>query len=324
MVIKDIKGVFMGTPEFAVASLKKLLENDIHVAAVITAPDKPAGRGRELQSSPVKKFAAEHDLLVLQPANLKDPAFIEELGALHANLQLVVAFRMLPEVVWSMPEYGTVNLHASLLPDYRGAAPINRAIMNGEKKTGVTTFFIEKDIDTGNILFSEEEDIHPDDTAGDLHDRLMHKGAGLLLKTVEAIRNDNFQARSQAELIKDKKSIKKAPKITKDDCRINWRDDMESIYNFIRGLSPYPVAWTNIKHHDEMIMLKIFKVQKAPGTHNDTAGTLHTDNKHYIKVSVKGGYINITELQQAGKKRLAVDEFLRGFPDFNQCELIIY
>ncbi|MBN2349727.1 MAG: methionyl-tRNA formyltransferase [Bacteroidales bacterium] len=320
---KTLKIVFMGTPEFATASLQKLIEDkSISVSAVITAPDKPAGRGKKLQESPVKLFVADKNIPVFQPANLKDPSFIEELKSLDADLFVVVAFRMLPEIIWSMPPLGTINLHASLLPDYRGAAPINWVIINGEKKTGVTTFFIEKEIDTGNILFSDEVNITPDDTAGDLHDKLKITGADLLVKTVKAIQHGNFSITRQQEIAAGV-SLKSAPKIFKEDCRINWNDTPENIHNFIRGLSPYPTAWTEISKSDTHLSLKIFKAEPVFKEHNFTPASIHTDNKIFLKVAVNNGFINILELQLEGKKKLHVSEFLRGFPQLHEWHLII-
>src|SRR5690606_1319217 len=236
---RELRIVFMGTPDFAVETLKYILDNNYNVVGVVTAPDRPAGRGRKLQQSAVKKFATEKGLEVLQPTNLKEEEFIKSLGALQANLQVVVAFRMLPKVVWGMPQFGTFNLHASLLPSYRGAAPINWAIINGEKETGVTTFFLNHDIDTGDIIFQEREPIHEDDTAGTLYERLIHKGADLVLKTVRMIAEGKHTTQKQPQV-----ELKNAPKIFKEDCKINWNMPAEAVINFIRGLSPYPAAWT--------------------------------------------------------------------------------
>ncbi len=314
--------IFMGTPEFAVASLDKLLNDGQQVVGVITAPDKPSGRGKKIQPSPVKIYAVEKGLKVLQPTNLKDPVFVEHLRSLKADLQLVVAFRMLPEVVWKMPEFGTVNLHASLLPDYRGAAPINWAVINGEEKSGVTTFFIDQEIDTGNIIFREEVPVLPDETAGQLHDKLMVKGAELLVKTVHAISDNSFTHIQQKKLVSDRE-IKKAPKIFREDCKIDWSQDIHRIYNFIRGLSPYPAAFTELKHDDQIIPVKIFETEKKTVKHNIPIGTIESDNKTYLDIAVKGGYIRIKVLQSAGKKKLYIEEYLRGFNDLEQYRLVI-
>ncbi len=293
----------MGTPEFAVAGLKILLENGFHIVAVVTAPDKPSGRGLHLQQSPVKQFAVSNNIPVLQPEKLKNPEFISSLRSYHADLQVVVAFRMLPEIVWNMPPLGTLNLHASLLPDYRGAAPINHAIINGEKITGATTFFLKHEIDTGDIIFSEKINIEENDDAGTLHDKLMDLGADLILKTVTAIEANNYTPVPQST-----SSQKIAPKIFKENCMINWNDTTENIRNFIRGLSPYPAAYTIVNNKS----LKIFKAEKEITSHNETPGKLITDNKSYIKFAATDGFINVKELQSEGKKRMATPDFLRG------------
>ena len=302
--MRELRIVFMGTPDFAVPSLKVLVENNFNVVAVITAPDKPKGRGQKLTISPVKAYSLSKDIPVLQPTNLKDPAFVALLQSYRANLQVVVAFRMLPEVVWNMPEIGTFNLHASLLPNYRGAAPINWAIINGETETGVTTFFLRHEIDTGNIIFQEKENILPDDNAGSLYERLMHKGAGLVLKTVKAIRDDNYTTQSQDLEV----AAKKAPKIFKDTCMINWQSTAEDIHNFIRGLSPYPAAWTHVGDK----LCKIFKSEVSHENINLVApGDYRVqDNNLYFKTS--DNLIKVEELQVQGKKRMKTIEFLRG------------
>jgi methionyl-tRNA formyltransferase len=282
--------VFMGTPEFAVASLNILVENGYDIAGVVTAPDKPGGRGQQLQKPDVKIAAEKYGLKILQPANLKAPEFIEELRSLNANLQIVVAFRMLPEIVWSMPSIGTFNLHASLLPQYRGAAPINWAIINGEKETGVTTFFLKHEIDTGNILFQEKETILPTDDAGSLYNRLMTKGARLVLKTVKAIESGDYSPQSQLT----SHELKHAPKIFRETCMIDWNRKSEEIVNFVRGLSPYPAAWTTINDKT----YKIFKVST-----NDTG----------IRMKTGDGFVFIEELQPEGKKRMKAADFLRGY-----------
>ncbi|GAB4284119.1 MAG: methionyl-tRNA formyltransferase [Marinilabiliales bacterium] len=310
---KDFRIVFMGTAEFAVESLKILYENSFDIVAVVTAPDKPAGRGQKLSSSPVKKFAFEKNLKIFQPKNLKDEKFIYELKELNAHLFVVVAFRMLPEVVWNMPPFGTINLHASLLPHYRGAAPINRAIMNGEKYSGVTTFFINDKIDSGNILLQQKVEITEDMDAGRLHDVLMHKGAKLLIDTVCGLKDKKLQEIPQSKLLPKDEPIKTAPKIFKEDCKINWEDDVADIYNFIRGLSPYPGAWTIINKNDKKYVLKILKSEIIYGDHDLIPGKIVSDNKTYFYISADDGLINVLSLQLEGKKRLDTPEFLRGF-----------
>lgn len=299
-----MKIVFMGTPDFAVASLDALKNEGFDIVGVVTAADKPAGRGQKLSESAVKKYAIEHGLKVLQPLKLKDPAFIEELQALNADLQVVVAFRMLPEVVWNMPKKGTINLHGSLLPQYRGAAPINHAIINGEKESGVTTFFLKQEIDTGDVIFSESTPITEDDTAGTLHDKLMNIGAGLIVKTVKAIESGNYQEVPQPM----NTELKMAPKIFKDFCEVNWNQDNQTVFNHIRGLSPYPTAFTFLNDKT----LKIFKVEKENITPTVNAGDYETDGKTFLKFASNNGYIKLLELQLEGKKRMLVDEFLRG------------
>jgi methionyl-tRNA formyltransferase len=299
--------VFMGTPDFAVAILDTLIKNTYKVVGVITAPDRPAGRGRKLNESAVKKYATDNKLTILQPTNLKDPSFLEELKALEANLQIVVAFRMLPKVVWQMPKYGTFNLHASLLPEYRGAAPINWAIINGEKKTGVTTFFIDDKIDTGEIILQKETPISPTENAGSLHDRLMVLGAETVLKTVERIESGNFDTTAQAS----NQELKLAYKIHKDTCKINWSLPIDAIFNFIRGLSPYPGAWTSLQIDDDSLMMKIYEVELVKEPHNLNTGDVVSDKKE-MKVAVKDGYINLLEIQIQGKRRMAVREALNG------------
>jgi methionyl-tRNA formyltransferase len=305
----------MGTPEFAVASLKALLEAGFNIVGVVTAPDKPAGRGQKIQESDVKKFAKERNLHILQPEKLKDSVFIEELRSLRADLQVVVAFRMLPEIIWSMPKYGTINLHASLLPHYRGAAPINWAIINGETETGVTTFIINKEIDTGRTILNAKVAIAANDNAGTLHDKLMETGAQLLVKTVESICVGNYKATEQHSLLKPGETIKLAPKIFKEDCKISWDKSIDEVYNFIRGLSPYPAAWSEFKHtsNGEILSFKVFDVQKEISKHSYSEGELVTDSKKFLKIAVKGGFVSLQTLQLEGKKRLNIEEFLRGF-----------
>lgn len=300
--MNKLKIVFMGTPEFAVPSLEILLENKLDVAAVVTAPDKPQGRGLKLTASPVKESALKYNIPVLQPTNLKAPEFLDELKAVNANLQVVVAFRMLPEIVWAMPALGTFNLHGSLLPQYRGAAPINWAIINGEKQTGVTTFFLKHEIDTGSIIFQEKEEIGDQDDAEAVYKRLMMKGADLVLKTVKAIESGNFSSVPQSAT-----EIKHAPKIFKETCEINWNQPSERIRNFVRGLSPYPSAWTVLKGK----IFKIFRVQSTDGRRS-TAGEIETDNKTFLRVKTQDGWLSVLELQQEGKKRMGIEDFFRG------------
>ena len=299
-----MKIVFMGTPDFAVASLDALVKADFDIVAVITAPDKPAGRGQKLNESAVKKYAVEHDIPVLQPEKLKNSEFLDQLKSFDADLQVVVAFRMLPEVVWNMPKQGTINLHGSLLPQYRGAAPINHAIINGEKESGVTTFFLTHEIDTGDIIQSAATSIADDETAGELHDKLMQIGAELLVKTVKAIKEDNYQEQPQPQ----SEVLKHAPKIFKEDCKIDWNQPAQQVYNLIRGLSPYPTAFTFLNDKT----LKVFKAElesKEPGI---TAGGFLTDGKTYLKFAAKDGFIKLIDIQYEGKKRMLIEDFLRG------------
>lgn len=302
----QLRIIFMGTPEFAVSSLDILVENGYNVVAVVTAPDKPAGRGQKIQESDVKKAALKHNLPILQPTNLKDESFLEELRSYNANLQIVVAFRMLPEVVWQMPEIGTFNLHASLLPNYRGAAPINWAIINGEKKTGVTTFFLQHKIDTGDILFQEEEEIYDNDNVGTLYERLKNKGARLVLKTVKAIQDNDYDVKKQN--LEEK--TPHAPKIFTEDTFINFNNESEKIVNFVRGLTPYPAARMSL--YDTMY--KVFDVEIADydEVNELLIGEPLTDQKNYLYVKTLDGYIKINELQPEGKRRMKTDEFLRG------------
>lgn len=309
-----MKIVFLGTPEFAVTSLDILVKNGYDVCGVVTVPDKPAGRGQQLQQSAIKKYAESHDLKVLQPVNLKDAAWLEELASLHADLFVVVAFRMLPEAVWKMPPMGAFNLHASLLPDYRGAAPINWAIMNGEKETGVTTFFLKHEIDTGEIIFTEKVTIDESDTAGTLHDKLKETGAALVLKTVQAIENGSCPRINQKSLITGKDKLHAAPKLSKQLCRINWNRPVEDIYNFIRGLSPHPAAWTELSVSESLtIQVKIFNSKKDHNTAVAKPGAIITDKKTFLKVNALDGSIDITELQAAGKNKMPVKDFLNGY-----------
>jgi methionyl-tRNA formyltransferase len=311
---KDLRIVFMGTPDFAVESLKALVNGGYNIVGVITAPDKPAGRGNKLTESAVKKYAVENNLKVLQPEKLKNPDFLAELENLKADLQVVVAFRMLPEVVWNMPPKGTFNLHGSLLPQYRGAAPLNWAVINGETKTGVTTFLLDHEIDTGKIIFKKETPIGENETVGDVHDRLMEIGANLVVETVDAIAGGSIQPVPQSDLIEENK-IKHAPKIFKEDCKIDWTKDTESIRNLVRGLSPYPTAWTNLENMKtgEEILTKIFFAQKVVSDKGGLPGTIETDRKTFLNVACRNGWLQITDLQIAGKKRMKTEEFLRGF-----------
>lgn len=305
--------VYMGTPDFAVLPLQRLMEAGHQIVGVVTNPDKPAGRGQKLQESAVKKYAVAHRLPVLQPERFRDPSFLEQLRSLRADLQFVVAFKMLPEIVWNMPPFGTVNLHASLLPDYRGAAPINWAIMNGEHYSGVSTFLLKHEVDTGNIIFQQKVKIDEGMTAGELHDRLMEVGADLLLKTAEAIAEGHYPLTDQTTLLQGREP-KQAPKIFKEDMKIDWSWSVERIYNHIRGLSPFPAAWTELRHKvtGEVISVKLFKAERKLLEHNFPV-TLDTDGKDFIRIYVKGGYIEVKELQLSGKKRMTTEAFLRGF-----------
>ncbi len=302
----------MGTPEFAVASLDILIQHQYDVVGVVTVPDKPAGRGQQVQQSAVKKYALEKGLNILQPEKLKDEQFVNELRKLNADIQFVVAFRMLPEVVWNMPPLGTYNLHGSLLPKYRGAAPINWAIINGETESGVTTFKLKHDIDTGNVLFQDKVKISPTTTAGELHDDLMMVGANLILKSVKQIESGDYELKPQA----DTEAIH-APKIFKETCLVNWNHSVESIYNLIRGLSPYPASFTTyIDKNNLSIPIKLFTVEKECCQHQFHIGAIESDSKTFLKVACSNGFIHIKELQMAGKKRMSIEEFLRGFKVF--------
>ena len=307
--------IYMGTPEFAVESLQLLLKKNYNVVGVINVPDKPAGRGQQVQESAVKKFAREKGLTVLQPEKLKDEQFLQQLRELKADLQIVVAFRMLPEVVWNMPRLGTFNLHGSLLPQYRGAAPINWAVINGEKETGVSTFFLQHEIDTGKIIFQEKVSITENETAGEIHDKLMVLGAKLVVKTVQAIEQGDYPQVDQSDLVATDAVLKSAPKIFKENCRIDWNRPVEEVHNHIRGLSPYPAAFTDfVSPEGKVFPVKIFKSRKEEGQTEAGVASISTDSRNYIKIATRSGYLYIEELQVAGKKRMAVDEFLRGFP----------
>ena len=310
---QDLRIVYMGTPDFAVEPLRKLVEGGYNVVGVITMPDKPIGRHQtELAASPVKQYAVEHGLKVLQPAKLKDPDFIEELRSLQADLQIVVAFRMLPEVVWAMPRLGTFNLHAALLPQYRGAAPINWAIINGDTQTGITTFFLDHDIDTGSVIQRVPVPILDTDNAEDVHDKLMYLGSDLVVETVDNILADRVHPIPQEELVSDE-PLRPAPKIFKETCRIDWSLGVKRTYDFIRGLSPYPAAWTELLVNGKKSVLKVYATTKEFTTSSESVGTVLTDGKTYLKVALADGYLHLQTLQLAGKKRMEVADFLRGF-----------
>ncbi len=305
--MKDLRIVFMGTPDFAVAILAHLVAQNCTIVGVVTAPDKPAGRGRKLNESAVKKYARSQNLPILQPKNLKNEAFHSDLKKWNGNLQIVVAFRMLPKMVWQMPQYGTFNLHASLLPAYRGAAPIHWAIINGETKTGVTTFFIDEKIDTGAIILQKETAISETETVGSLHDTLMHLGADLVLETVKLIATKNVVTRPQPLL-----EEKAAPKLFPENCRINWLEDMDTIYNKIRGLNPFPTAWTIIDNESDEITAKIYRVSKELEKHAFPTGNIITTKKT-LKVAVKNGFLHIHEIKLSGKKKMKSTDLLNGF-----------
>ena len=305
--------VFMGTPEFAVETLASLLNNGVDIAGVVTAPDKPSGRGRKLNKPAVKEFAESKNLSVMQPDNLRDPQFIESLKGLNADIFIVVAFRMLPEIVWRIPSIGTFNLHASLLPHYRGAAPVNHAIINGETVTGVTTFLIDDKIDTGNILLQEEAEILPHENAGDIHDKLMKIGAGLVLRTLRGLSENSLKPVSQSQFLIPGEVLKPAPKIFPPDCIVNWNDSQFKINNFIRGLAPYPCARSFLKNNESTLSFKIFESRSEIEEHNFMPGQIISDGKEFMKVACKDGYTNIISLQLEGKKRMNTVEFLRGF-----------
>lgn len=314
----DLRIVFMGTPDFAVATLKALIEHNYNVVGVITAPDRPAGRGQKLRASAVKAFALEHKLNILQPTNLKAESFIEELKALNANLQIIVAFRMLPKVVWQMPEFGTFNLHASLLPQYRGAAPIHWAIINGETKTGVTTFFIDEKIDTGAIIKSEATAIGNQTTVGELHDDLMTIGSALVIETVKLIETDAVETTIQPQT----EDLKTAYKLNRDNCKIDWTQPIDIIYNKIRGLNPFPTAWCYLDNNEEKpLSVKIYGVEKVEELHTIEAGKLIV-SKNALKVACKGGYINILEIQLPGKRKMEVKSLLNGYNFSESAKLL--
>ena len=298
----------MGTPEFAVTILKGIVEAEYNVVGVVTAPDKPAGRGRKLQQSAVKQYAISQGLKVLQPTNLKSPIFLEELKQIDPNLQVVVAFRMLPKEVWQYPEYGTFNLHASLLPQYRGAAPINWAIINGEPATGVSTFFIDEKIDTGEMILQLGVPIEPDETAGELHDKLMYTGTKLVLRTLEEIKINSARPEKQPE----NEVLKQAPKLTKENTRIDWSAPLEDIYNLIRGLNPYPTAWTCLHNGEQELNIKIYNVKKEESNHNSPVGKAIKENNS-LKIAVTDGWIILDEIQLPGKRKMKVNDLLNGY-----------
>ncbi|GHU57600.1 methionyl-tRNA formyltransferase [Bacteroidia bacterium] len=318
---KDIRIVYMGTPEFAVESLKTLVEGGYNVVGVVTMPDKPVGRhGSVLQPSPVKQYAESVGLPVLQPEKLKDEYFLAQLKSWEADLQIVVAFRMLPEVVWDMPRLGTFNLHASLLPQYRGAAPINWAVINGDTETGATTFFLTREIDTGKIILQEHLPIADTDDAGIVHDALMQMGAGLVLQTVDLIATGQVNAISQEQFYSNISDLRPAPKLFKDNTRIDWKHPVKQIYDFVRGLSPYPAAWTELVLSDgSRQQLKIFQSEKRLTEHNLPSGTVVTDNKTNIDIATPDGYLHILSLQLAGKKRMTPTDFLNGFKQLEEA-----
>lgn len=308
--MNKLRVLFMGTPEFAVGILDHLVTSEIDVVGVVTAPDKPAGRGKRLHASAVKQYAEKQNIEVLQPTNLKSEEFLDDLKRLKPNLMVVVAFRMLPKVVWDFPEHGTFNLHASLLPQYRGAAPINWAIINGEKETGVTTFFIDEEIDTGKIIESKRTSIDAEDDVESLHDKLMVRGAELVLETVKSIESGQIRAKSQ----KHEATLKPAPKLTKANTRINWRQSAQDIVNFVRGLTPFPTAWTELDINGKILKVKVYKVVAKPDNHDQTIGSSFYDKEEKsICVAVQNGYVYIKELQLPGKKRMESHALVNGF-----------
>ncbi len=316
---ENFRLVFMGTPDFAVASLKALVEDQFNIVGVITSPDKPAGRGKKITQSAVKEYALSQNLNILQPTNLKDTDFQDELKKLKADLQIIVAFRMLPESVWNMPPLGSINLHASLLPHYRGAAPINWAVINGEKETGASTFFLKHEIDTGDLIYQQKIVIKESDNAGIVHDNLMNIGAELLVKSANSIVLGEYKEIPQKQLINDE--LKHAPKIFKNDCKIDWSTPAQNIHNLIRGLSPYPAAWSELNDENNNISFKIFDSEIETKIHSMKNGEIITDNKSYIKIAVKTGFIIINELQLAGKKRMKTRDFLQGFNKLGEYKI---
>ncbi len=313
---EDLRIVFMGTPEFAVPILDKLIQNKYSIVGVVTAPDRPSGRGQKINESAVKVFSKSNGLTVLQPTNLKDDSFLSTLKALNANLQIVVAFRMLPKVVWQMPSLGTFNLHASLLPDYRGAAPINWAIINGEKETGVTTFFIDEKIDTGAVILQSKVEISPTENAGELHDKLMQLGANLVLKTVQSIETGAVKT-----FVQPLKETKTAYKLNKDNCKVDWNTSMHSIYNQVRGLHPYPAAWGLLSNGDELLNIKLYEVRKHSEAHKFEIGKLISSRKA-IKIAVKDGYIELVNFKFPGKRQMDAVSFLNGFTFHENAKML--
>ncbi|MDR0749162.1 MAG: methionyl-tRNA formyltransferase [Tannerellaceae bacterium] len=311
----ELRIVYMGTPEFAVESLRTLVEKGYNVVGVITVPDKPVGRhGSVLRPSPVKEYAGAKHIPVLQPEKLKNEVFLSRLREWNADLQIVVAFRMLPEVVWDMPRLGTFNLHASLLPQYRGAAPINRAVINGETETGVTTFFLTHEIDTGKIIRQKQIPVADTDDAGIVHDKLMKAGAALVIETTDLILSGEVDTISQEQLYQHASELHPAPKLTKETCRIDWSLPLKKTYDFVRGLSPHPAAWTElVAPNGDKQAVKIYQTEKHPASHQLPAGVIVTDNKKYIEIAVPGGYLRLISLQLAGKKRMNATDFLNGF-----------
>lgn len=317
--MKDFRIIYMGTPDFAVYPLKRLVDGGYNVVGVVTMPDKPAGRGQKLSESAVKKYASEKGLNILQPEKLKDEAFIQSLKALNADLGIVVAFKMLPEVVWSMPRMGTFNLHGSLLPDYRGAAPINWAIINGDTVTGVTTFMLDHKIDTGEVIDFKQIDILPEDNAGTIHDKLMFAGGDLVIESVDKIIEGRLETQSQSEFKECKK--RPAPKIFKDDCKISWSNKCNEIHNLVRGLSPYPAAWMDFGNaYGNDVSMKIFKTKVEIVSHSVENGTVECDGKNYLKIAVSDGFIHIQDCQLSGKKRMDIKSLLRGCQAFTNIK----
>ena len=306
--MQDLRIIFMGTPDFAVSSLAALVDAGCQIVGVITAPDKPAGRGMKITESAVKKYALEKGLHILQPEKLKNPQFIHSLKVLNADLQIVVAFRMLPEIVWGMPSLGTINLHGSLLPQYRGAAPIHWAVINGEKETGVTTFKLQHAIDTGDILLQKNFQIGPDETTGEVHDKMKDIGAKVLVETIKGIAENSLQEKQQASILSES-SLKHAPKLFTENCQINWNQSIDTIHNFIRGLSPFPGALSKL---DDKI-LKIYRSKKESSTNKELPGTVFSDGKTYLKIAGSDGFIHLLDLQLEGKKRMLTEDFLRGY-----------
>ncbi|NNF74514.1 MAG: methionyl-tRNA formyltransferase [Flavobacteriaceae bacterium] len=314
---RELNIIFMGTPEFAVSSLEALIENHYKVVAVVTAPDKPAGRGRKMNTSAVKQYALSKGLTVLQPKRLKNEYFLKVLQALHVNLIVVVAFRMLPESVWRLPKYGTFNLHASLLPQYRGAAPINWAIINGETQTGVTTFFIDDKIDTGELILKREVEIDADETAGSLHDKLKAMGSQLVIETVKLIEQDDVSTKPQSE----NSELKSAPKLNPENCKIEWQKSQKAVNDLIRGLSPYPAAWCILKNGEETQRIKIYKAERIESENKAEAGSIQADKKSLL-VACDDGWISILELQLAGKRKMDIKSLLNGYAFASEAKML--